>query len=513
MSARFDLRFEGGGPGVRTLAGARGQAGRSTKPDTGPASPGRIVACVLLAFAAVWLLACAATSLSPPVDNLEQLTWSHSLEWGYYKHPPLATVLAWLGVQLLGRHAWTTYLLGATLTLSAMALFWRLLRDLRGPQHATVGLLAALCITFYNGRLYYYNHNVVLLLLVTAAAAACWRAFRQRSWGAWALVGLVFGLGALAKYQVAVTALCALVFWLSQRGWRDRVHRGGALLAALVALVIFAPHLLWLPEHGFAPIEYAMGSSLDAQLPIEASLAGAASWLADELLNRALPAFLLLALVWALGGRRASRPARQSQSARALLLSWGLTPLVFMPVVGIVSGAELQLQWGTPFLLFVVPCAMELVPAAWDSVSPSRVLRIFAGVQAVLLVVFVATSPAIVPAWPHRYWNTFASAEFASRVGPPAQRALGHPVRVIVGPQGEGEALALHLPGDPLLLLDGRYDRSPWVTRDLVDACGALALLRSHTPPSGWIPVGPPFMSQYWRVIPPRVRGACAQRW
>jgi hypothetical protein len=512
MSARFDLRFECGGPGVRALAVAHDPSGRSATGHTRPAAPGRWVACVLLAFAAVWLLACAATSLSPPVDNLEQLTWSHSLDWGYYKHPPLTTALAWLGVELLGRHAWTTYLLGATLTVSAMALFWRLLRDLRGPQHATVGLLAALCITFYNGRLYYYNHNVVLLLLVTAAAAACWRAFRQRTWGAWALVGVVFGLGALAKYQIAIAALSALVFWVSQRGWRDPVHRGGALLAVLVALLLFAPHLLWLPAHGFAPIDYAMGSSLDAQLPIEASIGGAAMWLADELLNRALPAFLLLALVSRLGAPSAAQPGRRSQPGRALLLSWGLTPLVFMPVVGILSGAELQLQWGTPFLLFVVPCAMELVPVAWDSVAEVRTLRIFAGVQAVLLAVFVATSPAIVPAWPHRYWNAFASAEFASRIGPLAQRALGHPVRVIVGPQGEGEALALHLPGDPLLLLDGRYDRSPWVTRELVDACGALALLRSATPPSGWIPVGPPFGSQYWRVIPPRLAGECGQR-
>ena len=182
--------------------------GTSTVADA-PRSSGRLVTWVLLAFAAVWLLACSATSLSPPVDNLEQLTWRHSLQWGYYKHPPLTTALAWLGVQVLGPHAWTTYVLGGTLTLSAMTLFWRLLRELRGPRYAILGLLAALCITFYNGRLYYYNHNVVLLLLVVSAAAACWRAFQLRTWGAWALVGVVFGLGALAKYQIAVTALCA----------------------------------------------------------------------------------------------------------------------------------------------------------------------------------------------------------------------------------------------------------------------------------------------------------------
>lgn len=492
--------------------GARDDSVRPSTQQPRPVPPGRWVALVLLAFAAVWLLACAATSLSPPVDNLEQLTWSHSLEWGYYKHPPLTTALGWLAVQVLGRHAWTTYLLGAALTLSAMALFWRLLRDMRGAQHANLALLAALCITFYNGRLYYFNHNVVLLLLVTAAAVACWRAFRLRTWGAWALVGVVFGLGALAKYQIAVTALSAFVFWLSQRGWRDPVHRGGALLAVLIALLLFAPHLLWLPEHGFAPIDYALGSSLDAQLPVAQRFAGAANWLADELLNRAGPAFLLLALVWKLGGRRASPPARRADGGRALLLSWGLTPLLFMSSIGLLSGAELQLQWGTPFLLFAVPCAMELVPVAWDSLSSRHALRIFAGVQALLLTVFVATSPVIVPAWPHRYWNAFASAEFASRVGPLAELALGHPVRVIVGPQGEGQALAQHLPGDPLLLLDGRYERSPWVARDLVAACGALALLHSSTPPSGWIPVGPPFVSQYWRVIPPRLHRGCEQR-
>ena len=45
----------------------------------------------LLVFALCWLLLLDRGALAPPTDNIEQLTWVRSLEWGYYKHPPLAT--------------------------------------------------------------------------------------------------------------------------------------------------------------------------------------------------------------------------------------------------------------------------------------------------------------------------------------------------------------------------------------------------------------------------------------
>jgi 4-amino-4-deoxy-L-arabinose transferase-like glycosyltransferase len=478
-------------------------------------SQGLLAACVLAVFAAVWLAECALTSFAPPVDNLEQLAWQHSLEWGYYKHPPLPTALAWLAVRVIGPNAWATYLLGAALTVAAMALFWRLLRDLRGAKYATLALLAALCITFYNSRLYYYNHNVVLLVLVTAAAWACWRAFQRRTWGAWALVGVVLGLGALTKYQIAVTALSAFLFWASQRGWRDPVHRGGALLAVLVALVLFTPHLLWLPRHDFGPVAYAMGSSLGASLTLSQGAHAALMWTADELLNRALPALLFLVIAWLACRETLDVPARAPQAgrdpARALLFCWGVVPLAFMALVGMLSGASLQMQWGTPFLLFIVPCVMELVPAAgWDAVADRGALKVFAALQVLLVAGNAVMSPeGVHTLQSHRHWRDFRSEAFARSIGPAASSALGAPVRVVIGPQGEGGALALHLPGDPLLLLDGRYDRSPWVTEALVEACGAVEVARSATPLVGWMAVGGAFPSAYWRVIRPHRAEAC----
>lgn len=46
--------------------------------------PGVAVTVTLLLFGAVWLALLSYTSLSPPTDNIEQLTWVHSMEGGYY---------------------------------------------------------------------------------------------------------------------------------------------------------------------------------------------------------------------------------------------------------------------------------------------------------------------------------------------------------------------------------------------------------------------------------------------
>jgi len=469
---------------------------------------GRAVAIGLLIYALVWLAFLNWTSRVPPVDNIEQLTWVRSLEWGYYKHPPLPTWLMAVAVRLFGLNAWTSYGLGALCTVTGMALFWRLLVRLRGPAVASLALLAVLCITFYNYRLYYCNHNVALLPLVVGAAALTERAFATRRQRWWLALGVVMGLGLLAKYQMVVTGLAVLVFWLQQRAWRDTVHRRGLLAAVLVALLVFLPHLRWLVGHDFGPIGYAMQTSLGVELAPGQRWLGGARWLVDQLGNRALPAWLLL--VFAVHGWRkrqvpvpAEPPATAgpARTTRAFLLSWGVVPLGFMALVGLLGGADLQLHWGTPYLLFTVPALMTLLPGKpWA--APQTLVRarlVFLLLQALLMVLSLLSSPRGVPALNDRHWRNFDAEALAAAVGEPARQALGGPVRVISGPAGVAGALALQLAERPLVLIDGRPDRSPWVPSDLVARCGVLELGAAGL----WAdarPVGPVAPDLFWRV-------------
>lgn len=303
----------------------------------------------MLVFAGAWLWLLDRAVLAPPTDNIEQLIWVRSLEWGYYKHPPLPTWLLWPVVQLLGGTAWATYVMGAACALGAFALMWRLLRDMRGEAHAATAALAGLCVTFYNGRLYFYNHEIVLIPLVAGCALACWKAYTTRKIGWWLALGACLGLGALAKYQIAVAGLAVLVFWCIRKAWRDPMHVFGLQVAGLTALAVFAPHLIWLIHHDFEPLNYAMSSSLAAGLPWLARGQEVAKWWGDQLLNRALPAWLFLGVLWLAGSRERRRHAAPPDAVagdpgRALLLSFGLTPLVFVSVMALISGSHIQLH-------------------------------------------------------------------------------------------------------------------------------------------------------------------------
>lgn len=490
-------------------------------------------------FALAWLWLSDRAVLAPPTDNIEQLIWVRSLEWGYYKHPPLPTWLLWPVVRWLGWTAWATYLLGAACTLGAFALMWSLLRAMRGEAYAATAALAGLCITFYNGRLYFYNHEIVLIPLVAGCAVACWKAYATRKIGWWIALGACLGLGALAKYQMAVAGLAVLLFWLSQKAWRDPMHVFGLQVAGLTALAVFAPHLIWLISHDFEPLQYAMASSLAAGLPGGARILEVANWWSDQLLNRALPAWVFLAALWLLGRRARRAEARAtlataqdsascpapavapvrppvaptpvspttaaSNAGRALLLSFGFTPLVFVSVMTLISGSHVQLHWGTPFLLFVVPAVMEMARGVWSGpFRPRQAVWLFIAIQLLLMARVELISPTGAGLLRRATdWRYFDAQALADTLHASAVAKLGGPVKVISGSWAESGALALRLPERPLVLIDGQFQSSPWVRADLVANCGALELRRAKTPPDGFGPVGPAFPLLYWRVRPP----------
>jgi 4-amino-4-deoxy-L-arabinose transferase-like glycosyltransferase len=494
----------------------RGAASIDPQPALrGRLRPGWLITLLLLLFAAVWLPHLALTSLSPPTDNIEQLNWVHSLQWGYYKQPPLPTWLLWLPVQIFGVNAWTSYALGAVVNLATMGLLWRLMARIRGSTFATVALLAVLCISYYSAGLNAYNHNTLLTFWSTASAALCWRAVTSARLRWWAALGGVMGLGMLTKYQVAITMASVLAFWLTQRGWRDARQRQGLLLAALIALLVFTPHLQWLRSHDFGPVQYAVGSSLGAHLDLVGRVQVVSIWLGDQLLNRALPAWLLLAFLVYRSRRATLRLApatpatpanpRPPDAVRCLLLCWGLIPLLFVPVTVLLAGSNVQMRWGAPFLLFAVPAAMELSAGriSWSRIPLRELVRAFAVIQLCLLLLSQLTSPHGPALLRDKHWRSFDSGALARLLEPAAHAALaGKPICTISGPGAIAGALALRFSDQPLVLIDGRYDHSPWVDAQKIRDCGMLQIGKDGPFP-GAQPVGPLFPNLWWRVTTP----------
>jgi 4-amino-4-deoxy-L-arabinose transferase-like glycosyltransferase len=457
-------------------------------PGGGGSSP---VAAWLGIWAVAWVLVLANLSWSPPMDSVEQLVWVRSLEWGYFKHPPLPTILIWPFVQLFGIHHAVVDIAGGVVIASALWMAWRLVKEMAGAHFAVLSLLGALCITYYSGRTNFYNHNTVLLVFVAGSAWFCWRAFADRSRRAWLALGLMLGLGGLAKYQIVLAALSVVAFWTMKRGWRDALHLRGLLEATGVAAVVFLPHLWWLVTHDFLPMQYARRSAMVAVMPCMQRAAHALHWLVDQG-NRLSPAFLLAAGVWwkrrsaAMPGAAASPQASATHpDARRFLVAWGLLPLATIALIGVATGANLQFQWGTAFVLFTCPALMLccIRKRAIDAVPLDEALRLFLVVQGLLLATMWATSPVSGLGWSKSQTSNFRSAHFAERIGVPARLALDGPVRVIGGKANIASALAIRLPERPLVLIDGDFVASPWVSAEFVERHGMLWVGDAVTPP------------------------------
>ena len=459
-------------------------------------SPLAAALALALVFGAAWLLLLGTTAVSPPLDNIEQTIWLRSLQWGYYKHPPLPTWLA-AGAAALGGHgAWPIYVLGAGCTLASLLMFWQVLRECRGTAFAQMALLASLCVTFYNGRLYYFNHNVVMMPCIVGMVWACWRLTVRPRRATWLLLGLCAGLGMLAKYQTAVAGACVLLWWLHLRGWRHPVHRAGLWWGGAAAALVFLPHAVWLWQHDFAPLHYAENTSLGVGLGAMARVRHTLLWLADWLLNRPILAWLVLGAAWwsQRGGAATAGAgtADASGESRRFLLLWGVAPALMMALLGLAFGTDLQLQWLTAFTLWTVAAAMACLDVRWDAPRAIHAAWVaFLAAQAALAAQLWLSSMHGPQAWHSTHWRNFPSDALARAVAPPAREALGGPIDIISGPYKESGALALRLPEHPRVLIDGNLSISPWIEAGELAHRRIITLFPADTVPDGAHPAIP----------------------
>lgn len=482
-------------------------------PAASPLTRPVAVAGLLLLFALVWLGHLQSVALTVPMDNVEQWVWSHGLAWGYHKHPPLPTWMLWVAHHLAGRHALTAAVLGGLCSLASIGVMYLLLRRVWSGFAAWLSVLAALCITFYSGRLNYYNHNITLMLCVSVTVYCWWQILQTGRTRWWVGLGLAAGLGMLSKYQYLLVLLPSAMCLLWLRPWASRQVAAQAFLALGIAALLFLPHGLWLLTRaaGDGPLAYAMHTAkptLPGAHAMVLAMQHSGIWLLDLVLNRCLPALLVLLVVKGLLHR--SSPTAEAAETRAppgkatpekFLLLWGLLPPLTITALGVGLGMDLQMQWGTAFALWLVPAAMVLLklhraqPTRW---LPWATLGIFVLVQALLLAESWSTSAA--GCCTNNKWRNFDSPGLARELDAAARDQMGGQFNVLAGPVNVVGAIAMALPDQPRVLIDARPDISPWINADELFGSGVVQLL----PPGTTLPGASPLPSGWsWRIFTP----------
>lgn len=439
------------------------------------ASPARALAAILALHAAVWTALPTLLYPNLPLDLIEALTYGREWQLGYDKLPPLPWWLVEIVYRLVG-HDFAYYLLAQMAVVGALAVIYLMARPLAGSLGALVAVLIVDGLHYFNYTSAKFNHDVVQLPLWALAGFAFHRALRSRQMTDWLLLGLAVGLSLWAKYFVVVLAIPLALFLLVDREARTALMTPGPYVAAAVALIVMAPHLVWLVQNDFLPFAYAEH---------RAELARA--WY-DHLLHPLefavgqlfflIPSLLIAApLFWP--RRKADEPATASAADAydRRIVGWlAFGPLATVLAMSLVSGRGTVAMWGYPLFLFWGVWLVLAAQRALDTRRLARVLAVWAFMFAGLGLGFVANYD-ILPRYDHRYRAVFFPGEDLAREITDRYRAVtGQKLAYVVGEMWDGGNVAHYSPDHPRVLIDAKPERAPWIDLNDMRARGAVVV-------------------------------------
>src|SRR6266566_1618632 len=338
-----------------------------------------------------------------PLDLIEALTYGREWQLGYDKLPPLPWWLVDLVYRTVG-HDVAYYALAQVAVVLAFAAVWLTARELVGAVGALVAVLVLDGLHYFHFTAAKFNHDVIQLPLWALAGYAFHAALRRGRMAHWVLLGCAIGLALWAKYFVVVLAAPLALFLLLDRQARPALATAGPYIALALALLIMAPHLVWLVRSDFLPFAYASVRAAPSRGVLDHVLHPLVFALGQ--LAFLLPVLAVAAaVIWPQPkGEDAAMPGAAKADAfdRRIVTLLAFGPAAMTVVVSAFSGRGAIAMWGYPLWLFL---GLWIVLYARTALEPARLRRIaavWASVFALFAIVFAA-SYSILPAIDHRY--------------------------------------------------------------------------------------------------------------
>ncbi len=220
------------------------------------------------------------------------------LAWGYMEVPPMIAIVGAF-IRSFGDNIYWIKLFPALFGSSILIFIALMVRDMGGRRWAQV----TACIAFILVPAFLRTHHLFQPVFLNQfmwvlLSYAILRLIKTENSKYWYLIGIIMGIGMLTKYSIAfpIIGFSGGLLLTNERKWLGRKE---PYIAALIALIIFLPNLLWQYNHNF-PVVAHMEELRETQLVHVQPL----SFITDQFLMLFAATLLWLPGVIALFGRR-----------------------------------------------------------------------------------------------------------------------------------------------------------------------------------------------------------------
>jgi hypothetical protein len=425
-------------------------------------NPSRSFAVFALLHAVVWTLLPSFLYRNLPLDLIEALTYGREWQLGYDKLPPLPWWLVEIVYRVSGQD-FAIYAFAQIVVIAAFAAIWATALPIVGAGGALASVLIIDGMHYFNFTAVKFNHDVVQLPLWALAGFAFHRALRSGRTAYWALLGAAIGIALWAKYFIIILAGPLVLFLLIDPAARTALRTPGPFVAALLAIVVALPHLVWLVANDFLPFGYAAARAAPVR-GFTDHLIRPVAFAGGQLLW-SLPALIIAAPLFF--PRRPALIAADDAFDRRIVTLLTFGPAATLVAMSAISGRGLIAMWGYPLWLFLGLWIVMIAGQALDAIRLSRMAAIWGGVTIVYIVAFIADY-TILPQIDHRYRAVlFPGDRVAREIATRFHAETGRPLAYVIGSMWVGGNVSRYDPARPRVVIDGNPRRAPWI--DLAD--------------------------------------------
>ncbi|MDB4957432.1 MAG: glycosyltransferase family 39 protein [Myxococcales bacterium] len=185
-------------------------------------------------------------------DELYLLACGRHLEWGSVDHAPLTPAISNVLALVFGESPVTQRLFAAFAGAVVVWITGTITKALGGSRHAQ--LLAMGSVAIAPAFIYSSGVNTTNALDQLVWAAASYFVLVPATPRRWLVLGIVLGIGLLAKYTILMFGLALGVGLVATA--RDQLRTPWPYAAAAIALAIWLPNLDWQAAHGFPALTF-----------------------------------------------------------------------------------------------------------------------------------------------------------------------------------------------------------------------------------------------------------------
>ena len=254
-------------------------------------------------------------------DELYYLACGEHLDWGYVDQAPLIAVVAWFERAVFGDSLFALRLLPALAGAATVLLTGLIAREVGGRRFAVlVACLSVIVAPYFLSLNTLLTMNAFEPLFWVACAYILVRILKYGESRLWILFGLVAGLGLMNKHSTLAFGF-AIVVGLAVSNSRGQFLNPWLWAGGAVALVVFAPNVIWQIQHGWPTVEVLRNADKNQNVAFS---------LAEFVKGQVLLMHPLTLPVWAAGlyfylFRKEARPVRA--------LGWAYVALFALMVV------------------------------------------------------------------------------------------------------------------------------------------------------------------------------------